>query len=129
MADKDKKYYSNPSHAKNFGQYSPPVPEDLLEKLAAMKMQSNTNQQPQKPHQYDQHHSNPLYSNTIPMAGVITHQDALIKETHRVISNYAPPDRHNDAETPAKEQIKQTKRQKREDTTRAGQAMQANPRL
>ncbi|GAU17808.1 hypothetical protein TSUD_171970 [Trifolium subterraneum] len=37
MEDKDKKFYSNPSHSKNFGHYSPPVPTELLEKLATMK--------------------------------------------------------------------------------------------
>jgi hypothetical protein len=113
MAEKYKKHYSNPSHAKNFGQYSPPVPDDLLEKLAAMKVQSNTNQQPKKPHQYDQHHNNPLYSSTIPMEGVITHQKALTHETQHVISTYVSPDRHNDTDTPAKDLNKQTKRQRR----------------
>jgi hypothetical protein len=38
MEEKDRKFYSNPSHAKNFGQYSPPVPIDLLDKLAALKV-------------------------------------------------------------------------------------------
>jgi hypothetical protein len=49
MAEKDKKYYSNPSHGKNFGQYSPPVPEDLLAKVAAMKVQASSTSKP-KPH-------------------------------------------------------------------------------
>jgi hypothetical protein len=31
-------FYSNPSKSKHFGQYSPPVPSDLLEQLAAMKV-------------------------------------------------------------------------------------------
>jgi hypothetical protein len=39
MEAKDKKFYSNPSHAPNFGQYSPHVPTSLLEQLAAMKIQ------------------------------------------------------------------------------------------
>jgi hypothetical protein len=48
MADKDKKYYSNPSHAANFGQYSPHVPEDLLAKLAAMKVQTSASPESEK---------------------------------------------------------------------------------
>jgi hypothetical protein len=40
MEAKDKKYYSNPSHNPDFGKYSPPVPTGLLEKLAAMKIQT-----------------------------------------------------------------------------------------
>jgi hypothetical protein len=38
--EKDRKFYSNPSHSPNFGQYSPTVPATLLEKLAAMKLQT-----------------------------------------------------------------------------------------
>jgi hypothetical protein len=33
--EKDRKFYSNPSHSPNFGKYSPTVPATLLEKLAA----------------------------------------------------------------------------------------------
>ncbi|MCH81857.1 zinc CCHC-type-like protein [Trifolium medium] len=50
METKDRKYHSNPSMAKNFGTYSPPVPVSMLEQMAAMKIQddiedaaSNTN--------------------------------------------------------------------------------------
>ncbi|GAU34369.1 hypothetical protein TSUD_217090 [Trifolium subterraneum] len=46
MDEREKKYFSNPSQAKNFGQYSPPVPADLLEKLAAIRVQS-THEPPQ----------------------------------------------------------------------------------
>ncbi|GAU41426.1 hypothetical protein TSUD_26060 [Trifolium subterraneum] len=46
MDEREKKYFSNPSQAKNFGQYSPPVSADLLEKLAAMRVQS-THEPPQ----------------------------------------------------------------------------------
>jgi hypothetical protein len=48
MEAKDRKFYSNPSHGPNFGQYSPPVPTSLLEQLAAMKLQktnADTSQQ------------------------------------------------------------------------------------
>ncbi|MCH89276.1 zinc CCHC-type-like protein, partial [Trifolium medium] len=50
MEAKDKKFYSNPSHAKNFGQYSPPVPSDLLEKLAAMRVQATQDNQATQTH-------------------------------------------------------------------------------
>jgi hypothetical protein len=57
MEAKDRKFYSNPSHGPNFGQYSPPVPTSLLEQLAAMKLQKtnvdasqqNSQQQPPRP--------------------------------------------------------------------------------
>jgi hypothetical protein len=39
MADKDKKFYSNPSQSPNFGTYSPTVPASLLAQMAAMKVQ------------------------------------------------------------------------------------------
>ncbi|MCI59243.1 hypothetical protein A2U01_0080498, partial [Trifolium medium] len=60
MEDKDRKYYSNPSHANNFGQYSPPVPTDLLDKLAAMRVQTTPeNPQQQHNHQHSPHWDNP----------------------------------------------------------------------
>ncbi|CAJ2651526.1 unnamed protein product [Trifolium pratense] len=37
MEEKDRKFYSNPSHSPNFGKYSPPVPEALI---AAIKLQN-----------------------------------------------------------------------------------------
>lgn len=46
MDPKDRKFYSNPSQSKNFGQYSPPVPEEMLRQLADLKLQNtNTNQE------------------------------------------------------------------------------------
>ncbi|GAU48067.1 hypothetical protein TSUD_404950 [Trifolium subterraneum] len=42
MEEKDRKFYSNPSHSPNFGKYSPPVPASLLAQLAAMKLQTQT---------------------------------------------------------------------------------------
>jgi hypothetical protein len=41
---KDKNYYSNPSHDPKFGQHSPPVPKDLLDQLAAMKLHQQMNE-------------------------------------------------------------------------------------
>ncbi|PNX60790.1 hypothetical protein L195_g052112, partial [Trifolium pratense] len=39
MEEKDRKFYSNPSHSKTFGQYSPPIPASMLAQMAAMKIQ------------------------------------------------------------------------------------------
>jgi hypothetical protein len=38
---KDKKHYSNPSKAANFGTYSPPIPASMLEQMAAMKLKDD----------------------------------------------------------------------------------------
>jgi hypothetical protein len=46
--DKDRHHYSNPSHGKNFGHYSPPVPSDLLERLAALRVNNQQNNQPEQ---------------------------------------------------------------------------------
>jgi hypothetical protein len=42
MEDKDKKFYSNPSHFPHFGHYSPHVPTSLLEQLATMKIKTSS---------------------------------------------------------------------------------------
>jgi len=45
MEAKDKKFwpiYNSPSHSKDFGQYSPSVPDSLLQQLAAMKIQQKS---------------------------------------------------------------------------------------
>jgi hypothetical protein len=56
MEAKDRKYYSNPSHDPNFGKNSPPVPTSLLEKLAAMKLQTpKGNEQKQSNQQQNQY--------------------------------------------------------------------------
>jgi hypothetical protein len=127
MAEKDKKYYSNPSHAKNFGQYSPPVPEDLLAKLAAMKVQEQSNTQP-KTQQYEHHHTNPLYSITSPMEGIVTQKEMPQLKSQNMITNSSTQDNQSIKETHTKEQNTQLKRQRREDTIGAGLAMQAGPR-
>jgi hypothetical protein len=38
MEEKDKKYYSNPSKSKTFGQFSPPIPASMLAQMQAMKI-------------------------------------------------------------------------------------------
>lgn len=42
MEAKDKRYYSNPSQSKDFGHYSPPVPDSLLQELASLKLQQTS---------------------------------------------------------------------------------------
>jgi hypothetical protein len=42
LEEKDKKFHSNPSNGSNFGQYSPPIPASMLEQMAAMKLQEET---------------------------------------------------------------------------------------
>ena len=42
---KDRKFYSNPSMAKKFGQSSPPAPEELLQQLADLRIQEARGQQ------------------------------------------------------------------------------------
>ncbi|PNY00123.1 hypothetical protein L195_g023399 [Trifolium pratense] len=58
MEEKDKKFYSNPSHSPNFGKYSPPIPASLIAQLVAIKLQNqvnqNNNQNQQKEEQYKQ---------------------------------------------------------------------------
>jgi len=48
MEAKDKKYYSNPSHSKDFGHYSPPVPDSLLQQLGDMKIQQSSSMNSQQ---------------------------------------------------------------------------------
>jgi hypothetical protein len=52
MEAKDRKFYSNPSQAPNFGQYSPPVPTALLDQLAAMKINTSRGEDPQQNNNY-----------------------------------------------------------------------------
>ncbi|PNY08539.1 ribonuclease H [Trifolium pratense] len=86
MEEKDRKYYSNPSHAKNFGQYSPPVPTDLLEKLAAMRVntaQANQTQQTQN------HPINlsPQYNENSPRKDMHSQQGERNKKSHQLSYN------------------------------------------
>jgi hypothetical protein len=52
MEAKDRKFYSNPSQAPNFGQYSPLVPTALLDQLAAMKINTPRGKSPQQNNNY-----------------------------------------------------------------------------
>jgi hypothetical protein len=121
MEEKDRKYYNNPSHAKNFGQYSPPVPSDLLEKLAALRVNKASKNQPEKPQ---------TYTEESPMEGV-KHQyeyEGRDKKAHRLsYSNDQLQQDQNIAST-SMETTNYGKRQKMEETLRAGTASQASPR-
>jgi hypothetical protein len=70
MEAKDRKFYSNPSHNPNFGQYSPPVPTSLLEQLAAMKLQ--------KTNAADSQQSNYTHTNTHQNQSHSPHQKVMI---------------------------------------------------
>ncbi|GAU25523.1 hypothetical protein TSUD_280080 [Trifolium subterraneum] len=45
MEEKDRKYHSNPSQSKTFGQYNPPIPASMLAQMEAMKLQEETNKE------------------------------------------------------------------------------------
>ncbi|MCH84338.1 zinc CCHC-type-like protein [Trifolium medium] len=128
MEEKDRKFYSNPSHGKNFGHYSPPVPADLLEKLAAMKVKPTpTTHSPQNPPQYTQNHNNLIYTESPTMECIQTQQDERIKKAHRINFHNEPQTLTTITEAPTQEQQMQVKRQKMEDNLRVGTAKQASP--
>jgi hypothetical protein len=39
MEEKDRKFHSNPSQSRSYGQYSPPIPASMLAQMKAMKIQ------------------------------------------------------------------------------------------
>jgi hypothetical protein len=114
MEDKDKKFHSNPSHGKNFGQYSPPVPSDLLEKLAALKVNHTTTK----------HSEQPQNSENSPMEDVQTQQEARDKKAQRL--GYRAE--HQQDQTNTMTATTYGKRQKLEESQGAGTARQASPR-
>ncbi|MCH92593.1 hypothetical protein A2U01_0013533, partial [Trifolium medium] len=108
------------------GHYSPPVPTDLLEKLAAMKV--NTSQdtptkhnQPKPANQHTQNYENPT------MNGIQTTQEDRGKKAHRLTFNNEAMNMENTQELTAQNQSFQAKRQKMEDSSRVGSARQASP--
>jgi hypothetical protein len=126
MEEKDRKYYSNPSQSKNFGHYSPPVPADLLAKLAAMKVQTTqenpTNQSTQQQtHQYTQNNDSKI--------ATAKHRatEDREKKAHRLSINNGnmQQDQHTDISMQGQNNI--GKRQKIEDNSRVGSAQQASP--
>ncbi|PNX79396.1 cysteine desulfurase mitochondrial-like [Trifolium pratense] len=61
--EKDRKFYSNPSHSPNFGKYSPPVPEALLAQLAAIKLQTQSTKGQSQDQRREEHHQQGLNHN------------------------------------------------------------------
>ncbi|GAU36081.1 hypothetical protein TSUD_320470 [Trifolium subterraneum] len=126
MEEKDKKFYSNPSHSKEFGHYSPPIPTDLLEKLAAMKVQSEPAVNPTN-NQQDQPTNHPTKPGPSPMEEMqLTHEDRT-KKIHRISHNLEPVMQDKSLETGMVDHVNQVKRQKMENSSRVGLARQASP--
>jgi hypothetical protein len=117
MEEKDRKYYSNPSQSKNFGHYSPLVPADLLEKLAAMRVQPTQGSQTNQP---TQQQSNPVTAKA-------QATEEREKKAHKLSINNATmqQDHHTNLDMQGQSNI--VKRQKIEDNTRVGTAQQASP--
>jgi hypothetical protein len=116
---KDKKFYSNPSHSKDFGHYSPPVPADLLEKLAAMKVntekfKSNTQQN---------------YKQTAPGPAQQNAPEERERKDYRQITQDEAICKDISLEQTTQAQRNQAKRQKIEEESRAITARQASPQL
>jgi hypothetical protein len=119
MEEKDRKYYSNPSQAKNFGQYSPPVPSDLLDKLAALRVNNASANQPEKPQKYTEES---------PMEGVKHQYEGRDKKAHRLSYNNDKLQQDQSTASTNMETTTYGKRQKTEEIQRAGTASQASPR-
>jgi hypothetical protein len=102
MDAKDKKFYSNPSHSKEFGQYSPPVPSDLLEKLATMKVSTSK-------FKTDNQHQQPQSNADPPMNQHHTTQEDKGKKVYRQILNNEATNMDLTPELTTKEQSYQAK--------------------
>ncbi|WJX52342.1 hypothetical protein P8452_38462 [Trifolium repens] len=128
MEEKDKKYYSIPSQAKHFGQYSPPVPSDLLEKLAAMRVNMTTEDQPKQPHQTL---DNPSYHNmdNSSMEVIQQQQEERNKKAHKLSNNPKATHLEQIIGAAKLDQENQIQRQKHEESLRVGTTKQASPQL
>jgi hypothetical protein len=126
MEEKDKKFYSNPSKASNFGQYSPPVPSDLIEKLAAMKMSATSEPQTGQ-HQYQQATQATSIREYVTGPASQTLQMETQKKTHGL--HYSSEAMQVEANTDPNPSNKpaQVKRQKVSEIPRVGSAKQASP--
>ncbi|GAU35043.1 hypothetical protein TSUD_30090 [Trifolium subterraneum] len=121
MEEKDKKFYSNPSHSKNFGHYSPPVPSDLLEKLATMKV--NTSKEPPAKTNQAQHNNHPTQSkDKLTMTDLQVTYEERGKKAHKLTyNNEAVHLQTQDIAAP--NQSFQAKRQKMEELSRIVRAL------
>ncbi|MCH84743.1 DUF4283 domain protein [Trifolium medium] len=110
----------------DFGHYNPPIPADLLEKLAAMMVQREPAANPTKNQQY-QPANHPTNSGHSPMENMqLTHKDRT-KKTHRISNNLEPVLQEKSLEIGMVDHANQVKRQKMENSSRVGLAKQASP--
>jgi hypothetical protein len=126
MEDKDRKYYSNPSHGKIFGHYSPPVPSYLLEKLAAMRVNNRQNNQPEQTSQSTVNQA-PHTMDSSPMEGIQHQLMERNTKNNRIGTNLGQFQAEFTLEYVPVNQASQGKRQKIEDISRVGAAKQASP--
>jgi hypothetical protein len=130
MEAKDRKFYINPSHNPNFGQYSPPVPTSLLEKLAAMKLNKTSGEAAPQTNQNTADRTNKK-------SAYNAHQDGILQlqRTQRMdTTEFLPAAAINHSNTI--HQITPAKRQKMDsensnsqhEDSRVGSAQQASPR-
>ncbi|GAU20573.1 hypothetical protein TSUD_33200 [Trifolium subterraneum] len=120
MEDKDKRFHSNPSHSKNFGHYSPPIPADLLEKLAAMKV--HTTKETAKDTADPHHQPQSTRQNTQNMATnkeLQTVQDDRNRKSHKLSYNLDGGSMDYTSDLITQAQSVQAKRQKMEDLSRS----------
>jgi hypothetical protein len=54
MEERDRKYHSNPSQSRNYGQYSPLIPASMLAQMEAMKIQEEQAAEGSRSSQYNQ---------------------------------------------------------------------------
>jgi hypothetical protein len=130
MEAKDKNYYSNPSHDPKFGQHSPPVPKDLLDQLAAMKLQQQKNDNNMH---HNQHSPTQNHAHTTSTYGQGRVQQLIECHTKRTQG-----DMDTSITTKGQAQLTTAKRQKMEQgderlstrtqTEGVGHAQQASPR-
>jgi hypothetical protein len=128
MEDKDRHHYSNPSHGKNFGHYSPPVPSDLLERLAALRVNNQQNNQPEQTSQSTEKQASHTMESS-PMEGI---QHQLMEMNNKNIRSGTKAGNIQEfftLEHVSTNQASQGKRQKIEDAPGVGSAKQASPQL
>jgi hypothetical protein len=146
MDAKDRKYYSNPSHDPNFGKNSPPVPTSLLEKLAAMKIQTpkgnNQQQNNQQQHQYALMQTHQLQTGSSVQERIMllyAHKQRIHTNSNLQIAGIStngnqPPEGTTQHQiTPAKRQKMEAETTNNNETTqmdyqRVGRAQQASPK-
>jgi hypothetical protein len=144
MEAKDKKYYSNPSNDPNFGKNSPPVPTSLLEKLAAMKIQTPKDNDQQ---QNNQQQSTPMQTHQLQTSSSVQEKVMMLNAHNQIThtnnnlqiagistnGNQQPEGTIQHQVTPAKRQKMEAETTNNNDTThmdyqRVGRAQQASPK-